>query len=77
MATNKLTAQYVEDELAKLEMEYNDIEHISGPIYYVSYCGKEDREYNYDDQGKIVNIARHTEIDVEKFYLTRLKGINL
>lgn len=37
MATNKLTEQYVEDELAKLEMEYNDIEHISGPIYYVSY----------------------------------------
>ena len=25
MATNKLTEQYVEDELAKLEMEYNDI----------------------------------------------------
>ena len=74
MATNKLTEQYVKEELEKLDMEYNDIEHISGPIYYVSYCSKQDREYNYDDQGKIVNIARHTEIDVEKFLLNNIEG---
>ena len=74
MANNKLTEQYVEDELAKLDSEWSNIEHISGPIYYVSDCRKEDREYNYDDQGKIVNIARHTEIDVEKFLLNKIKG---
>ena len=43
MANNKLTKQYVEEELEKLGMEYANIEHISGPIYYVSYTLKEDR----------------------------------
>jgi hypothetical protein len=64
MANNKLTEQYVKNELAVLRLMYSNIEHISGPIYYVDNSN----DYNYyASTGKIINIERHTEIDVTKF----------
>lgn len=64
MANNKLTKQYIKDELAVLRSMYNNINHIAGPLYYAD----NNRDFNYyDPNGKIINIEEHTEIDVSKY----------
>ena len=64
MANNKLTEQYIKDELAVLRSMYNNINHIAGPLYYAD----NNRDFNYyDPNGKIINIEEHTEIDVSKY----------
>ena len=64
MANNKLTEQYIKDELAVLRSMYNNINHIAGHLYYAD----NNRDFNYyDPNGKIINIEEHTEIDVSKY----------